>query len=169
MAEKNPERALIERLTVLVEAQIDLLDKQTALLTEARTLLSGGDGIGTTLKRLEHAFDLVWCSRYAPGQSGRYVWTYAKDRPHLKRLINTLGYDEVCARMARYLASEEPFYTRSRHPFALFVAAVNSFVQPIRLVSVVGCLHTPRCRDDEEHTRKWQAELRGGQGTTAPF
>ena len=114
------------RLVKLLAVQKDLIEKLQAVTQELDDLLGGKAGTADLLKRLEAHFDQVWCVRYATGQHGRYVWAYAKDRPQMKRLIKTLGVEEIERRMIAYLKNDDSFYVKARHPFGLFVASINS-------------------------------------------
>jgi len=149
-----------------------LLAKQDALLMEAAAinkelyaLQTGGTTQGEDLKRLEQAFDYCWCERYTPGQIGQYVWTYAKDRPQWKRLLRTLQPEDLEARAARYLASNESYYVERRHPFALFASSVNRWGAERTDSFMLGappadCRHVPRCRTAADHTQAISAEMR---------
>jgi len=161
---------LRRKLVPLVTLQKELTEKLQAVTTEIDTLLGGGVGMGQKLKDCEAAFDQAWCERYAPGQRGRYVWAYQRDRPQMKRLITMLGVDELKIRMANYLVNDEAFYMRARHSFGAFVSSVNAHakaapvngsVQAFELDEApADCRHTPRCRTDVEHTQKTKQDVR---------
>jgi hypothetical protein len=164
----NPRDA---KLAKLLEAALDLQEKLAALFAEMQELLAGGVGIGAKLKRVEQAFDRAWGVRYAAGQRGQYVWNYKADRAQTKRLLKRLTIEQLEERALRYLASDDSFFAKARHPFGLFVSSVNRFTDsaeaPPELQSEVaelgrpiGCNHNPACRSDQEHTRKKQRELR---------
>lgn len=150
------------RLIKLLSAQRELLDKFTAIQEEIDAIVAGRAGIGQQLKAAEAAFDQVWCARYAPGQTGAYVWSFQKDRAHLKRLIRQIGLEELKVRALNYLANEDPFYARARHSFGMFVSSINAHASesteaPAFELGAPGpsdCRHTPRCKDDAEHTRR---------------
>ena len=136
--------ALVQKLwTALKAKQAEVW----ALSEEIERVLSGADGIGTVLHRLEEAFDAIWCARYAPGQTDRYVWRYVQDRPNLKRLLRALSEAELQARFVVYVKNDDPFYVKNRHTFGLFVSSVNSHtaapVAPVYEPWV--CPHEPRC------------------------
>ncbi len=162
----DSDKALIAKVTKLLEVQKDYLDKLNALSQEIDQLFGGGAGTAVNLKVLEHAFDEQWCLRYAPGRRGCYVWQFARDRAHLKRLLRRLSVEEITARMRRYIGNEDPFYVRARHPFGLFVTSVNSHAEegtvsePLELAPPSDCRHTPVCISDQEHTRKVMREAR---------
>ena len=160
MADK--EQVTLSKIAKLVAAQNELLDKFAAISDELDALLTGKAGIGATLTQLESYYSTVWESRY----TGDYVWNFAKDRAHLKRLLRTLSVEQIQVRMLNYMKNDDPFYVNKRHPFGVFVAAVNSFAalgKPIDgfdLGDAVGdCRHKPRCGNDAQHTRRKREEL----------
>jgi hypothetical protein len=117
------------RLDVLAKLIVklgELRAQETEILEEVDRLLKGHAGIGELLKRLYAHFDRVWSVRYSSGQTKYYVWSYAKDASQMKRLIKMLGVEEVERRMIAYLKNDDPFYTKARHSFGLFVASINS-------------------------------------------
>lgn len=153
------------KMLKLLEAANDLHAKAGLILEEFDELLSGRAGIATLMKDFERAFDGIWGRRYAGGQTGRYIWRYAADRPHLKKLIKQLGPEEVARRAANYLTNDDPFLVRSRHPFGLFVSGINSYsgggdVADLELSPPIDCRHTPRCSSDQEHTKRQGEERR---------
>jgi hypothetical protein len=167
---KDEAAARLAKLAQLIELGRDLHDKLGAVLEEANEIAGGGNGIAAAVKDAEETFDRLWCERYAAGELGRYVWTYSKDKPNLKRLVRTLGLPEVKARMFRFMLNEEPFITRNRHTFALFVSGINAYAEAgvpapgsdfaLEAPTVADCKHTPRCQSDQEHTALRLAELR---------
>lgn len=154
----------LERIVKLLALAKELHIKEGEVLNEIDNLMEGKASIAQLLKAAQAGFDAVWCVRYAPGQTGAYVWQHKIDLPNMKRLINSLGLDELTTRFARYLANNEPFYVKNRHPFRLFVSSVNSFAgAPAEVPDyelVPDCRHDPPCRNDAEHTRRRQAEIR---------
>jgi hypothetical protein len=159
----------VQKVRKLLEAGRELHGKLGAVLEEIDELTGGGVGIAEKLKAIERAFDAGWCQRYAQGQSGRYVWRYATDRPNSKRLIRALGLEEVIARIPRFIANDDPFLTRSRHPFGLFVSGINQYAPEGSAIvdfemdggaPAVDCRHSPRCKSDHACTQKKRAELR---------
>lgn len=133
-----------------------------ALIEEITEVLGGGAGIAAQLKEFERAFEHAWTERYH-GQ--RYLWQYAKDRAQMKRLVKSLGIEELTLRVAQFITNDDPFLVRARHPFGLFVSGINRYaaeaVESFDLASpAVGCQHTPRCTSDVEHTKKRAAEIR---------
>lgn len=154
-----------DKVQKLLDAWDELQAKQDAIVDEIRRMLGGGVPIGELLKQAEAAFSTAWNDRYP----GRYVWQYAKDRPHMKRLLLTLGLEELTARFGRYVRNHDQFFTQARHSFGAFVHTVNQHAALAVAGGFdlddsdrpVGCTHLPACRDDVEHTRKRASEMRG--------
>ena len=165
-------KQLLERLRKLHELQTELhrkyIDDMGAIAREVETLMGGGLGIADVLKRLEKHYDATWCVRYAPGQTGRYVWNYGKDRAQWKRLISLLGVEELELRVVNYLRDGDDYYVKSRHPFALFITNVNRFASSststpaleLEAPVVADCKHKPPCKSDQEHTRRRVDEMK---------
>jgi hypothetical protein len=155
-----------DKVQKLLDAWDELQAKQDAIVDEIRRMLAGGRSIGQLVKYSEDAFGIIWSSVY-PGQ---YVWTYARDRVHMKRLILQLGDEELEARFRRYMQNTDPYFVKARHSFGAFVSSVNQHAAPSTAAALelegdndrpVGCTHLPACKDDVEHTR-WRArEMRG--------
>lgn len=165
------EKKLLDRLRRIHERQREIQttysEQMGALSDEVTALLAGDASIGDVLKRVEKHFDTAWAVRYAPGQVGRYIWNYGKDRPQWKRLIKMLGVEELERRVLNYMRDGDDFYVRARHPFALFITNVNRFASEqqardfeLQAPIVVDCRHQPPCTSDQEHTRKRMADMR---------
>lgn len=158
----------LAKLTKLLPLARELHDKLGAVLEEMDAIAGGGAGIASQVKTFETAFDGAWCGRYAAGQHGRYMWRKTVDVPNIKRLIKGLGLDELLGRMTRYIASEDPFLIRARHPFGLLVSGINSYAAQatapedfaLDAPTVPDCKHTPRCTSDQQHTDRKMRELR---------
>lgn len=152
-------------LVKLTEKLAELHAQEGEILAEMAALLSGQPGVASLMKAFEAAFDEVWCLRYAPGRSKQYLWQYVKDRPQIKRLLKTLPMEELTARVARYLANDDPFFVRARHPFGLFVSTVNQHAAESRApfeldAPVIDCRHLPPCSSDQQHTSRIVADSR---------
>lgn len=121
---------LKESLKKLLDAQAELRRdyraKMDDLSQEMERLLAGEPGIGVILREVEGHFADTWQGRYKQP----YVYSYAADRPHMKRLIKSLGVDELKARMTRYVGNDDRFYASARHSFRLFVSTVNAHAAP---------------------------------------
>lgn len=167
----------LEKLRKLYDKQREIeasyRDGMDAIAHEVDTLLSGGAGIGDVLKRLETHYAILWAVRYAPGwkpgDKGGYAWNYMADRAQWKRLIRTIGVEELELRAGNYLKDADDFYVRARHPFPIFVKNINRFTSDasersseldLSAPTVADCKHQPPCKDDQEHTRRKMAEMR---------
>jgi hypothetical protein len=167
MAETKLSAATLAKVVKLVGVQKELTEKLLAVNQEIDELLGGGAGVAELMKQFERTFDELWCARYANGERGRYVWRFAVDRPNLKRLLRTLGLEELTARATRYMRNADPFIVRSRHPFGLFVSGINTYAAEapggeltLEAPAVHDCRHSPACKSDQEHTRRKLAEMR---------
>lgn len=168
MAKVNPEKQTLEYVGKLVGRLREIQAQTFEVTEEIERVLGGQQRLGDILKDLEHAFDSAWCARYAPGRTGAYVWAYVKDRPQMKRLVRMLGVDELKARFIRYMRNDDPFYVKARHPFGSLVSSVNTHAAQGEAAEgfdladqpPAGCKHSPPCRNDVEHTRRRQQDLR---------
>lgn len=158
------EKQQIAKLTKLIVAIREEHGKVAALLEEVDAILEGKAGIAEKLKIAEQDFDRAWCSRYSPNKGGAYVWRYAMDRPNMKRLLKAIEVADLAQRAIAYVNDSDPYLTRARHPFGLFVTRVNQYArqaaEDFNLAPVSDCRHDPPCSSDQEHTRRKQAELR---------
>jgi hypothetical protein len=155
-AKKDPVVAKLPTIVKLLNLALEENKKQAALLEELGALLAGKPGVGDLLKEFYNYWNELW-----PHQ-GDYAFAFERDAPQLKRLFKMLGPDEVKARALRYLKERDPFYFDKRHPFALFVATINNWAGTAADTTdtpVVGCLHSPACRSDQEHTRRRQTDM----------
>lgn len=150
----------VQRLMVLLQ---EIREKEQAVLEEIDTILSGGVGIGTLMNQASKAWLAAWAVRYR----GEYAWKHERDRPQIKRLVKSLGVEELTKRMNNYIRNSDPFFLQARHSFAAFVASINQHAD----ISDAGdleleagpadCRHDPPCRTDQEHTRRRNADMRG--------
>lgn len=148
-------RKLFEKLR---ERQAEAQEIADEILRE----LGGEQTLGSTLRQLEGAYSEAWQRRYG----SPYMFNFAKDRAHWKRLVKLGSVDDVIARVLSYLHDDDEYLRRQRHPFGLFVARFNQYAvdAPVTELAleapVTDCRHTPPCRSDQEHTRKRMAEMR---------
>lgn len=154
-------------LNRLLQEAKDLHQQTGEKLAEIEALLAGKPGIEQSIAAFKAAYDRAWCGRYAKGRTGAYIWTAKTDVPHLKRLLQAIGLEELVRRTDRYLRSDYPFYTGRRHGFLTFVASVNewatgaAFTGELELAApVADCKHKPTCASDQEHTKRKLAEMR---------
>lgn len=169
MAAEKGEAVDKAKLKTLIGVAKELHYKQEQILQELDDLIGGAAGIAALIRRFEAAFDEAWGRRYAGNVRGRYIWRKTQDVPNIKRLVKALGIEDLEARAANYLRNDDPFITKNRHPFGLFVSGINSYAnegtaQPDDLSldaeAPVDCRHTPRCKSEHEHTNKRIAEGR---------
>jgi len=150
------------RLSKLLEVLKEQHGKTGALIEEINEVLGGGVGIAAKIREFDIAWSMLWQGRYRSA----YQFNRTKDMPHVKRLIKTMGVEELVRRATNYLRSVDPFYVGARHNFGVFVASINSHVgeaapaQDFELAAPTGCKHTPPCRSDAEHTGRKSAEMR---------
>lgn len=137
-----------------------LLDQFSAIVKEIEQLASGGGpAVAVLLKRAEERWQELWRTRYRSG----YLWSYARDRLYLKRLLAKIEIEDLERRMQAYLADNDPFIVNARHPFGLFGTQVNRYAGlfPVEDVQPSGdCRHTPRCGSEQEHTKRRMADMR---------
>lgn len=134
----------LEKIGTLLEALREAQAKTYEITEELQALAGGGDSYSDILRRLEKAFETLYSLRYG---SARYVWTFSRDRPTMRRLVKLLGEAEVEYRMSVYLKSDERFYVKARHPFPLFASVINGLADRPRSVMPEewNCPHTPHC------------------------
>lgn len=136
---------LARKLTPLLRRFEEMLAAQHDLLREITVLVAGENPLGAAV----NYWNAAWSKKYG----SVYLWNHAKDKGALKRLLKTMPVEDLMARMAVYLSSDEPFHTRNTHPIAIFISSINSWGtrQPDRFP---GCRHDPPCKSDVMHTRK---------------
>lgn len=116
-------------------------------------------------------FNELWMNRYTLGivPAVHYEFNRRSDPAQIKRLVALSGTTlEVKGRITRYFADRDPFLVKNRHPFNLFVSRWNTYAPSGRHVAQewvdpttpVDCRHEPPCRDDAEHTRRRNQEMR---------
>lgn len=162
-AESEFEKRL-RRIAALVVKQSELLAQLHDVQREIENLSNGRDAIGDVLKRLEACFSAEWQSIY----DAKYSWDYTKDRPHWKRFLKLTTEADIIARiMAFFHAQRDDFAQRNGHRFGIFVSQFNTLAAAVpremELTAPTHCTHRPPCKSDVEHTRRVQAEMRGGQ------
>ena len=111
----------IARAAKLVETLRELQAKTYEVTEELRKVLAGDVAIGDLLKEIEAEFSRHWEGIYHVP----YVWSYADDRVHTKRLLRVLTPADIIARMPAYLGCSDPYYTTAKHPWALFASPRN--------------------------------------------
>lgn len=151
----------------LLERFGELYDEMGAVLEELREVAGGGLTIDQKVRQLEEVFDRIWCTRYAPGETKRYVWKRTLDVPAAKRLLRQLTLADLEGRIAAYVASEDRWFkVEKRHDFTTFASNVNKFQSGAGDTFELGgaapadCKHLPRCRTDAECTTKRRESMR---------
>ena len=138
----DPEKAQIAKVVKLLAFHRDLLDKLEAVAAEMDDILDGKAGVGQRMKLFEERYKATWATRYP----GEYVFTPTRDRPALKRLMKILSDEEIYTRVWNYLKSDDAFYVKVRHNFAVFAASINSHANLLPPAEETSCPHTPECR-----------------------
>lgn len=150
----------VERLSKLVEAGVELVAKMHDVLVEMQKIAGGQVATGDTLKALEGEFSHAWQKWYG----SPYVWNFAKDRAQWKRLLKMATPDDIGRRVQGYFADADAFLRKAKHPFGLFVSRFNHYADPVRsefhLDAPTGCIHTPPCTSDQEHTKRRTHDMR---------
>lgn len=155
----------VARAEKLLEVAIEMHAKTFECIQEARKLLNGESTIGDGLKVVEKLFSSEWDRRYGGG----HVWQYAKDRAQWKRLLKASPLDVVQARVLAYFFDADPYLTRARHPFGLFVSRFNNYATEAPAAAFqlqtapVGCKHDPVCESEQAHTKRITADRRAGR------
>lgn len=103
-------------LIKLCETLRDLRDKESAVLAEIETILNDGEGIGAKLKRVKAAWCEVWSARHKEPCDFDHV----KHTAFLKAKLLKASEEVIIAKFHSYLANDEAYYVRARHPFGLF-------------------------------------------------
>ena len=158
----DADKTTLKKLGTLLEKLREVQAQTYELAEEMQRLLAGEPGIGEKLKVVEAGYSDLWLGRYR----SNYVFNRVRDRPQIKRLLKSATPDALLDRALRYIKSNDPFYAEKRHPFGLFVSSWNSWAAPAEspeefdLEAAADCRHTPKCRSDQEHTKRKSAELR---------
>jgi hypothetical protein len=110
---------------------------------------------GQKAKNLIQSYIKAWAKKY-PGQT--YVPIWPRDTKAFKRLLQTLTVEEIKVKLGAYLRSDDAFYVNAKHDLSAFPSAINKLttVAPTLLdtAAAVDCHHKPRCKSDQEHTRR---------------
>lgn len=152
------------RAEKLLEVAIEHHAKAFDCIQEARKILNGESTIGDGLKVVEKLWGEEFNRRYA----SNYVWQYAKDRAQWKRLLKSSTVDVVQARVLAYFNDQDPYLTRARHPFGLFVSRFNTYATELTgeltlQTAPVGCKHNPPCVSEQAHTKQIIEDRKAGR------
>jgi hypothetical protein len=150
MATDKPDPDVLKLYEKLRELQAQTF----AVTEELGRRLSGGERFDTIYKRLCAAFDLAWCSRYAPGQTKQYQFKHTVARGQMRRFYNAYGEAELIDRFGVYVRNAEQFFVQARHSWGAFVASVNQHVPARQLERPIwSCHHDPPCGSELLCTR----------------
>jgi hypothetical protein len=157
------EKQKLERVAKLLEAAQEYHEKVGEILAEATKIIRGEVGTALNLKLVAGHFEVEWEARYG----ARYLWAHAKDFAQIKRLLKTATAVEINGRITSYLREPDPFLSKARHPFGLFVSRFNQltpYKSPAEDLELAApptdCRHVPPCKSDQAHTKKQLADTR---------
>lgn len=144
--------AAIQKIFALLKQRHD---EDGALLEELERLIAGGKGIGEIMKECYATWNEFWSVQHG----GAYAFVFHEDAPQMKRLVRTLGQEELTARMFHFISDRNEWLVKHKHPFKVFVKQNNSYASATAAradddAPPVDCKHTPPCRSDQEHTKK---------------
>lgn len=131
-------------------------------LADAEALLAGEQTKGQRAGEILRQFIGAWERRYH-GQ--KYATSAARDIGMVKRLLGQLQPEDIQRRIGRFILSDDPYFTRTRHQLGTFVAQINRFADaPRELPSDrlfdddddddFDCNHEPRCKSVVAHTTR---------------
>jgi hypothetical protein len=146
-----------DRMDRLIANIKDSLEKAETAVAELQALTAGDNPTYQTMKH--------WQAKYSFQYGIKYEFSKV-DTGNLKRLALKYGAADMQARIDRYLADADDFLIRQRHPLSIFLTRINTYAPQTSTAAFdmaaipVDCRHSPRCRTDQEHTRKKTAELR---------
>jgi len=137
------------------------------LLLELKAMATGAETRSQLAQKLLKTYVALWKRRYGVALVGSGV----KDVVALKRLLPALPVEEVERRMVKFLSSDDPFYSRARHPIAMFCSAINKLAPEstqsgsdllgdLDDEAPMGCDHKPPCKSDAQHTSRALKERR---------
>lgn len=146
----------------LYAALVAQRDRLTQTIDALRARLDKTPSKGQQIARLIKFWCETWKARYRTS----YVITPAKDAKLLGGLLGKMAVEDIEARMARYLATDDQFHIVARHPLGMFLAGVNRYAPTVEGAELVlsaappDCRHSPPCKDDIAHTRRVSREAR---------
>lgn len=139
-------------------------EELTVQANDLEALLNGEDTTGQQIAGLFKSWGDIWGTRY---KVAFVFMARAKCSAGFKRLLTAgMTVKDVEARMLAYVGSHERFYVDARHSLDLFFKCVNKFGataagDELALTApVADCTHKPRCKSDQEHTRRRSQEMR---------
>lgn len=149
------------KMVTLAAETRELVKNVLANLDVLERFIAGGGGKAHAVKAYLTFFDDLWTARYGE----RYIFAGGKDAAGAKKLLNSLEKTDLGHRTRAYLASNDEFYVKQRHPFGSLVRDINKFGArlidpPVRASSARECQHHPICASDIEHTRRRAEDMR---------
>lgn len=153
----DKEKAKAQKVMEGIRATFTRLAEQ---FEELDAIFAGDTSAGTIATNLVKSFKAKWENAH---RGETYVPTWAKDISQMKRISRALEPQDILERIDQFLASRDRYYVEGRHSLGMFVSNVNRFAGRASTEAdeanflrapVIGCSHSPRCKDDQEHTRR---------------
>lgn len=120
----DPKTKLAKLIAVLMELEADYHQKRAAIHAEMNALISGDEGIGAKLTRIKSHWCEVWTERHKE----KCDFDHRKHTGWLKaKLLAGFTEDEICCKMQSYVTTDDSYYVKARHPFALFMTGFNTW------------------------------------------
>ena len=91
-------------------------EKEDAFMAEVCAILGGQAGLGARLTALK----VHWCGVWRERHHDPCVFDNVKFGAELKKKMLAYGDDVVRVKMSSYVACDEAWYVRERHPLSLF-------------------------------------------------
>lgn len=123
MAETDPRVKLLKLLEADQAAFAVYVEKRDALYAEMCAVLRREPGIGEKLATLKRHWCTVWQARHHEPCDFDHV----KHTVILKKKLAVFSVEAICAKMNDYVATDDSYYSRARHPFNLFVKTFDSW------------------------------------------
>lgn len=139
----------------------DKLEALEAVINDEKTS-------GQVARDLVKHFAELWSVRY--GRRKYVVSSWPQAIQSIKGVLRDLDLEDVHIRLARFIASNDPFYVAAYHPLSMFVKCVNKFAGASRDDAAflspppIDCIregkHHPPCRTEAQHTQRRGTEAR---------
>lgn len=110
-------------LVKLLDALLEVREKEDQILAEISTLLNDGEGVGAKLRRVKAAWCAIWSERHKEQCSFDHV----KHTPWLKKKLAEYPEEQIIAKIQSYVTNDEAYYVRARHPFGMFMTNFNTW------------------------------------------
>lgn len=119
----DPRATLVKLLDAFEDREAQRRAELDALIVEMRALVTGGETIGQKLA----AVKAHWCAAWTERHHEKCAFDHVKHTAALKKKLATFTVEEISVKISSYLASEEAYYVRARHPFSLFLTSFDSW------------------------------------------